>query len=69
MTGVQTCALPIFGITPAGLESDIAMGQELGQAEMMGDQAGTPPVPSAMPATAPAGQGAPSAGAPGVPGI
>ena len=60
------------GITPSGLESDIQMGQELGSADIMGDQAGTPPVPSVAAQGGPVGQGAPgapSAGAPGVPGL
>jgi hypothetical protein len=48
-----------IGITPAGLESDIQTGEELAGADVMGDEAGTPPVPSAIPGTAPAGQGAP----------
>ena len=58
-----------IGITPAGLESDIQAGEEIAGADIMGDQAGTPPIPSVAPAGAPPGQGAPSAGAPSVPGV
>jgi hypothetical protein len=58
-----------IGITPAGLESDIQAGQELAGADIMGDQAGIPSVPSVAPQGSIPGQGAPSAGAPGVPGV
>ena len=64
--------LRTVGITPAGMEADIQTGQELGGAEIMGDQAGTPPIPSVAAQGGPVGQGAPgapSAGAPGVPGL
>jgi hypothetical protein len=53
-----------IGVTPAGLESDIAMGQELGQAE----------TPAGMPGSEPAAPGQPTAGvstpvAPAAPGL
>jgi hypothetical protein len=52
--------LRAIGVTPAGLESDIAMGQELG------GEAGPETVPGATPPTAgqPAGAGAPAPAAP-----
>jgi hypothetical protein len=58
-----------IGITPAGLESDIQTGEELAGADVMGDEAGTPPVPSVAPGGTSPGAGAPSAGAPGAPGV
>jgi hypothetical protein len=53
--------LRAIGVTPAGLESDIAMGQELGGEA--GLEGGAETAPGATPATAgqPAGAGAPSA--------
>jgi len=62
--------LRAIGVTPAGLESDIAMGQELGGAgaelgvEAQPGGAGAPPV-----AGTPAGAGAAPAGAPPIPAI
>ena len=61
--------LRAVGITPSGIESDIQTGEELGQANIIGDQAGTPSIPSVAAQGAPTAQGAPSAGAPGVPGV
>jgi hypothetical protein len=58
-----------IGMTPAGLESDIQTGEELAGADIMGDQAGTPPIPSVAAQGGPQGQGAPSAGAPGIPSV
>lgn len=58
-----------IGITPAGLETDIQAGQDLAGADIMGDEAGTPPVPSVAPGGTSPGAGAPAAGAPGVPGV
>ena len=55
-----------IGVTPAGLESDIAMGQELAGAEM-GAEAGAPQAGAELP-TATAGTAAP-AGAPPIPTI
>jgi hypothetical protein len=59
-----------IGITPAGLESDLAMGQELAGAEI-GAEAGAPQAGAVPTTTAPAGAGASSAGsAPaGIPGL
>ena len=58
-----------IGITPGGLETDIQAGQELAGADIMGDEAGTPSVPSVAPQGTSPGAGAPAAGAPGVPGV
>jgi hypothetical protein len=58
-----------IGVTPAGLETDIQAGQDLAGADIMGDEAGTPPVPSVAPSGTSPGAGAPAAGAPGVPGV
>ena len=72
LTTTQGQDLRSVGITPSGIESDIQMGQELGGAEIMGDQAGTPPIPSVAAQGGPVGQGAPGApsgGSPGVPGL
>ena len=55
-----------IGITPAGLEQDIATGQELAGAEM-GTEAGLPQAGATPTSTAPVGAGAPPAG--GVPGL
>jgi len=70
LTTTQGQDLRSIGVTPAGLESDIAMGQELAGAEM-GAEAGLPQAGAVPTATAPAGAGAPAAGgAPaGVPGL
>jgi hypothetical protein len=59
-----------IGITPAGLESDIATGEELANTES-GATAGAPEGAAPGQATAgmPAGQGAPAAGAPPIPTI
>ena len=59
-----------IGITPAGLESDLAMGQELAGAEI-GAEAGAPQAGAVPTTTAPAGAGASAAGsAPaGIPGL
>jgi hypothetical protein len=58
------------GVTPAGLEQDLAMGQELAGAET-GAEAGVPQAGAVPSATAPAGAGAVApGGAPGgVPGL
>ena len=58
-----------IGITPAGLETDIQAGQDLAGADIMGNEAGTPPVPSVAPQGTSPGAGAPAAGAPGIPGV
>ena len=58
-----------IGITPAGLETDIQAGQDLAGADIMGDEAGTPPIPSVAPQGTSPGAGAPAAGAPGIPGV
>ena len=58
-----------IGITPAGLETDIQAGQDLAGADIMGNEAGTPPVPGVAPQGSIPGQGAPAAGAPGIPGV
>jgi hypothetical protein len=70
LTTTQGQDLRSIGITPAGLESDIAMGQELAGAEM-GTETGAPQAGATPTSTAPAGAGAPAAGgAPGgVPGL
>ena len=70
LTTTQGQDLRSIGVTPAGLESDIAMGQELAGAEM-GAEAGLPQAGAVPTSTAPAGSGAPAAGgAPaGVPGL
>ena len=70
LTTTQGQDLRSIGVTPAGLESDIAMGQELAGAEM-GAEAGLPQAGAVPTSTAPAGAGAPAAGgAPaGVPGL
>ena len=59
-----------IGVTPAGLEQDLAMGQELAGAET-GAEAGLPQAGGIPSATAPAGAGAAApGGAPaGVPGL
>jgi hypothetical protein len=62
--------LRAIGVTPAGLESDIAMGQELGGEQMapeLGAQAGAPPAPAVAGAVPGAGTTAAPAG--GVPGV
>jgi len=58
-----------IGITPAGLETDIQAGQDLAGADIMGNEAGTPPIPSVAPQGSSPGAGAPAAGAPGIPGV
>ena len=58
-----------IGITPAGLETDIQAGQDLAGADIMGNEAGTPPIPSVAPQGTSPGAGAPAAGAPGIPGV
>jgi hypothetical protein len=70
LTTTQGQDLRSIGVTPAGLESDIAMGQELAGAEM-GAEAGLPQAGATPTPTAPAGAGAPAAGgaAGGVPGL
>ena len=70
LTTTQGQDLRSIGVTPAGLEQDIAMGQELTGAEM-GAEAGMPQGGAVPTSTAPAGAGAPAAGgAPaGVPGL
>ena len=70
LTTTQGQDLRSIGVTPAGLEQDIAMGQELAGAEM-GAEAGLPQAGAVPTSTAPAGAGAPAAGgAPaGVPGL
>jgi hypothetical protein len=70
LTTTQGQDLRSIGVTPAGLESDIAMGQELAGAEM-GAESGLPQAGAVPTSTAPAGAGAPAAGgAPaGVPGL
>jgi hypothetical protein len=70
LTTTQGQDLRSIGITPAGLESDLAMGQELAGAEL-GAEAGAPQAGAVPTATAPAGAGAPAAGAApaGVPGL
>jgi len=70
LTTTQGQDLRSIGITPAGLESDIAMGQELAGSEI-GAEAGLPQAGATPTPTAPAGAGAPAAGgAPaGVPGL
>jgi hypothetical protein len=70
LTTTQGQDLRSIGVTPAGLESDIAMGQELAGAEI-GAEAGAPQGGAVPTSTAPAGAGAPAAGgAPaGVPGL
>jgi hypothetical protein len=62
--------LRAIGVTPAGLESDIAMGQELGGAET-GAEAGFPQgaAPGGAVAGATPGAGAPAASPGGVPGV
>ena len=61
-----------IGITPAGMEADIQTGQDLSQSELAGAP-GTQPAPSVSPGAnslgGAAGAGAPSGGAPGVPGV
>jgi len=64
--------LRAIGVTPAGLESDIAMGQELGGAEgMPGAEGGVPGAGTPLGAVAGAtpGAGAPAASPGGVPGV
>jgi len=56
------------GVTPAGLEQDLAMGQELAGAET-GAEAGLPQAGGVPSATAPAGAGAAAPGAPPIPTI
>jgi hypothetical protein len=70
LTTTQGQDLRSIGVTPAGLEQDIAMGQELAGAEM-GAEAGSPQAGAVPTSTSPAGAGAPAAGgAPaGVPGL
>ena len=57
-----------IGITPAGLEADIQTGQDLAGSNIAGAEPGVQNAPTTMPGTA-ATPGAPSAGAPGVPGL
>jgi hypothetical protein len=62
--------LRAIGVTPAGLESDIAMGQELGGGQMapeLGAQTGAGPAPATAGAVPGAGTAATPAG--GVPGV
>jgi hypothetical protein len=69
LTTTQGQDLRSIGVTPAGLEQDIAMGQELAGAEM-GAEAGLPQAGAVPTSTAPAGAGAPAvAGAPPIPTI
>ena len=70
LTTTQGQDLRSIGVTPAGLEQDLAMGQELAGAET-GAEAGLPQAGAVPSATAPAGAGAAAAGgAPaGVPGL
>jgi hypothetical protein len=69
LTTTQGQDLRSIGITPAGLESDIATGEELAGAEIGAEaglpQAGAAPATNAPIAGAPAGSGAPA----GVPGL
>ena len=67
LTTTQGQDLRSIGVTPAGLESDIAMGQELGGAELGGEAGGAAPGIAGAPTTAP-GTAAP-AGAPPIPTI
>jgi hypothetical protein len=64
LTTTQGQDLRSIGVTPAGLEQDIAMGQELAGSEVGAEagapQGGVPPVPTAQPgSTAPAPSGVP----------
>jgi hypothetical protein len=64
LTTTQGQDLRSIGVTPAGLEQDIAMGQELAGSEVGAEagapQGGVPPVPTAQPgSTAPAPGGVP----------
>ena len=64
LTTTQGQDLRSIGVTPAGLEQDLAMGQELAGAEVGAEagapQGGVPPVPTAQPgSTAPAPGGVP----------
>ena len=69
LTTTQGQDLRSIGVTPAGLEQDLAMGQELAGAET-GAEAGLPQAGAVPSATAPAGAGAAAPGAPaGVPGL
>ena len=69
LTTTQGQDLRSIGVTPAGLEQDIATGEELGTAEMGADLGVAQGVPGNVPtATAPAGAGAPAGGG-GVPGL
>ena len=70
LTTTQGQDLRSIGVTPAGLEQDLAMGQELAGAET-GAEAGLPQAGAVPSATAPAGAGAavPGGAPAGVPGL
>ena len=68
LTTTQGQDLRSIGVTPAGLEQDLAMGQELAGAET-GAEAGLPQAGGVPSATAPAGAGAAAPGAPPIPTI
>jgi hypothetical protein len=61
LTTTQGQDLRSIGVTPAGLEQDLAMGQELAGAET-GAEAGLPQAGAVPSATAPAGAGAAAPG-------